>query len=70
MARGKKPEKRVTVKVVEATIGRKRLAILLVRPSERMSFPVPDETVDKLFARYKAGVFIAYRLFPKRRRSR
>ncbi len=65
---GKGRGKRVSFRVVEAKIGRKKLAILLVKPSMRM--PMPDEVIDKFFKTHKAGVFCAYRLLPKRKRRK
>jgi hypothetical protein len=58
-------KKRTNVRVIEAKVGRKKLAILLVKPAERM--PFSDQVIDKLLVRYKAGVFIGYRLLPARK---
>jgi len=62
----KKAKKRVEVRTVEMKVGRKRGVILLVKPSMKM--PMPDKSIDELFKRYKAGVYCAFRLLPKRKK--
>jgi hypothetical protein len=62
----KRKGKRVSVRTIEAKVGRKKLVILLVQPSMRMA--LSDEIIDKLFRTHKAGVFCAFRLLPRRKK--
>jgi len=62
----KRRKKRVEVRTVEMKVGRKCGVILLFKPSMRM--PFPDEVIDELSKRYKAGVFCAFRVLPKRKK--
>lgn len=61
----KSKQNRVRLRTLEAKVARKRLIILMVKPAQRI--PFPDKVLDKLFGRYKAGVFIAYQLLPRRK---
>jgi len=57
-------KKRVRVRVVTAKVGRSRMAILLMGPAKRL--PKRDEGLAEAFKDFKGGVYVGYRILPKR----
>jgi len=64
----KTSKKRVRMRVVTAKVGRSQIAILLMGPAKRL--PKRDEGLAQAFKDFKGGVYVGYRVLPKRKKRR